>query len=66
MSFDMDGYVKPIYGEIVRLCYMVTDSFNTNIKTDNIYKDVAEDVETRFGSSNSQLDRPLSKGKNKK
>ena len=45
---------------------MVTDSFNTNIKTDNIYKDIAQDVETRFGSSNSQLDRSLSKGKSKK
>ena len=38
--------------------------------TDN-YKDVAEDVETRFDTSNYELewnsiDRPLPKGKNKK
>ena len=65
MSFDRDGYVKPKYGEIVRLCYMVTDSFNANIKTDDIYKDIVEDVETRSGSSNFELDRPLPKGKNK-
>ena len=61
----MDGSVKPKYGEIVRLCYMVTDGFNANIKTDYIYKDLVEDVETRSGSSNFELDRPLPKGKNK-
>ena len=33
-------------------------------KTDDIYKDVAENVETRFDSS--KLNRRLSKGKNKK
>ena len=36
------------------------------IKTDDIYKDIAEDVETRFDTSNYELDRPLPKGKNKK
>ena len=34
-------------------------------KADDIYKDIAEDVETRFDTSNYELDRPLSKGKNK-
>ena len=29
-------------------------------------KDIAEDIETRFDTSNYELDRPLSKGKNKK
>ena len=29
-------------------------------------RDVAEDVETRFDTSNYELDRPLPKGKNKK
>ena len=42
-----------------------------NIKIDDIYKDIAEDVETRFDTSNFELecnsiDRPLPKGKNKK
>ena len=37
-----------------------------HIKTDYIYKDIAEDVETRFDTSNYELDRPLPKGKNKK
>ena len=45
---------------------MDTDSFIAYIKTDDIYKDIAEDVETRFNTSDYELDRPLSKGKNKK
>ena len=35
-------------------------------KADDIYKGVTEDDETRFDTSNFELDRPLSKGKNKK
>ena len=45
---------------------MDTDSFIVYIKIDVIYKDIAEDVETRFYTSNYKLDRPLPKGKNKK
>ena len=37
-----------------------------NEKTDNISKDIAEDAETRFDTSNYELDRPLSEGRNKK
>ena len=59
-------YVKPKYGENVNLCYLVTDSFPVHVKTDDIYKDIAEDVETRFDTSNFEIDRRLSKGKNKK
>ena len=43
-----------------------TVSFIGYIKTDDIFKDIAEDVETRFETSNYELDRPLPKGKNKK
>ena len=46
--------------------YMDTESFIVCITIDDIYKDIAEDVETRFGTSNYELDRPLRKGKNKK
>ena len=35
-------------------------------KTDDIYEDIAEDFETRFGFSNYDLKRPLPKGKNRK
>ena len=31
-----------------------------------IHKDIAEDVKTRFDTSNFELDKPLAKGKNKK
>ena len=64
-------YAKPKYGKKSKLCYMDTDSFIVYIKTDNIYKDIEEDVETRFDTSNYELkcnsiDRPLSKEKNEK
>ena len=36
------------------------------IKIDVIYKGIAEDLETKFDTSNYELDRPLPKGKNKK
>ena len=36
------------------------------IKTDDIYKEISEDVETRFGTWNYDLDRSLPKGKDKK
>ena len=42
------------------------DSFIVYIKTDGVFKYIAEDVETRFDTSNYELDRPLPKGKNKK
>ena len=42
------------------------DSLIVYIKTDGIYKDIAEDVETRFNNSNHELDRLLlPKEKNK-
>ena len=42
------NYVKPKYEEKAKLGYMHTDTFIVYIKTDDIYKDIAEDVETRF------------------
>ena len=42
---------------------MDADSFTVHIKTDDIYKDIAEDPETRFDTSNYVLERPLLKGK---
>ena len=40
---------------------MDTDSFIVCIKTQDIYNDIAEDVETSFETSNYKLDRPLPK-----
>ena len=59
-------YMKKKSGNMVKLCYMDTDSLIMNIKTKDFYKDIAQDVEERFDTSNYDVDRPLSKGKNKK
>ena len=45
-------YVTPKYLENAKLCYMDTDSLIVHAETDDIYKDIAEDVETRFDTSN--------------
>ena len=42
---------------------MDADSFIVHIKTEDIYVDIAKDVETRFDSSNYEVERPLPKGK---
>ena len=59
-------YMKRRYGHNVKLCYMDTDSFVMNIKTKDFYKDIANDVEKRFDTSNYEVNRPLPIGKNKK
>ena len=59
-------YIKPKYQGNEKLCYMDTDSFIINIKTEDFYKDIADDVEKRFDTSNYEVNRPLPKGKNKK
>ena len=60
------NYMKPKYNNDVKLCYMDTDSFIMNIKTNYFYKDIANDVENRFDTSNYEVNRPLPIGKNKK
>ena len=59
-------YMKPKYNNDVKLCYMDTDSFIMNIKTNDFYKDISNDVENRFDTSNYEVNRPLPTGKNKK
>ncbi|XP_057293817.1 uncharacterized protein LOC130622378 [Hydractinia symbiolongicarpus] len=44
-------YMKPKYGDDVKLCYMDTDSFVYHIKTNDFYKDIADDVSARFDTS---------------
>ena len=43
--------IKPKYGKKAKLCYMDRDSFIVYIETDNIYKDIAVNVETRLDTS---------------
>ena len=58
-------YMKPKYNDNVKLSYMDTDSFIMNIKTNDFYEDIANDVENRFDTSNYEVNRPLPTGKNK-
>ena len=59
-------YMKPKYDDNVKLCYMDTGSCIMNIKTEDFYNDISNDVEKRFDTSNDECDRPLPTGKNKK
>ena len=59
-------YMKPKYNNDVKLCYMDTDSFIINIKTNDFYKDISNDVENRFDTSNYEVNRPLPTRKSKK
>ena len=58
--------MKPKYKNDVKWCYMDRDSFIMNIKTNDIAKDIANDVENRFDTSNYEVNRPLPTRKNKK
>ena len=57
--------MKPKYGDNVKLCYTDIHSFIMNIKTEDFYKDIANDVKKRFDTSNYEVDRSLPTGKNK-
>ena len=59
-------YMKPKYDDNVKLYYMDTDSFIINVKIEDFYKNIANDVEKRFDTSNYEVNRPLPTGKNKK
>ena len=38
-------YIKSKYGDNATICYMDTDTFVINIKTEDFYKDISNDVE---------------------
>ena len=59
-------YMKPKYNDNVKLCYMDTDSFVMYIKMTDFYKDISNDLECKFDTSNYITNRPLPIGKNKK
>ena len=62
-------YMVPKYGlEKIKLCYMDMDSLVYDIKTEDFYENIANDVEARFDTSGySKTDfRPLPIGVNKK
>ena len=45
---------------------MDKDSFISDVKANDICKDIAKVIETRFYTTNSEIGRPLPPGKNKK
>ncbi|XP_071055153.1 uncharacterized protein [Onthophagus taurus] len=49
------AYLKPKYGEDIRLCYMDTDSFTVQIYTDDIYNEVKLNLD-KFDTSNYSPD----------
>ena len=59
-------YIKPKYQDNAKLCYMDTDSFIINMKTEDFYENIADDVEKRFYTSNYECNRQLPTGKNEK
>ena len=52
-------YLKPKYGGKMKLCYTDTESFVFHIKTKDFYKDINNDVEEWFDTSNYKIGRPL-------
>ena len=61
-------YIGPKYGDKSKLCYTDTDSFIINIKTEDFFEDISNDVERWFDTTNYDKNdkRPLQIGKNKK
>ena len=59
-------YMKRKYADDkITLCYMDTDCLIYDIETDDFYKDIADDVESRFDTSGYAPDQPLPIGLNK-
>ena len=59
-------YLKPKYKENLNLCYMDTESFIFNVKTEDWYKDISNDIEQRFDSSDIQTNIPIKNNINRK
>ena len=55
-----------VWWKSVTVLYWYRHCFIVHVKTDDIYKDIAEDVETKFHTSNFEMDRWLPKGKNER
>ena len=67
MYYSYYNYVKPKADENVKCCYMDKNSFVVHVKTDDIYKDIVEDLERTFDTnSNYELEIPLPMEKYKK
>ena len=47
-----------------KLCYLDANSFIVHVKIKDVYADLTEDIEKRLGTSNYEVYRPLSIGRN--
>ena len=54
-------YIKLKYQNNAKLCYIDTESFIINIKTEYFYEDIANDVEKRSDTSNCEVNRPFTR-----
>ena len=43
-----NDYIRPKYQSNEQLCYTDTDSFIIQIKTEDLYKDIADDVRKKI------------------
>ena len=50
-------YITQKYQNNEKLCYMDIDRFIIYIKTEDVYEDIADDVEKRFDTSNHEVNR---------
>ena len=50
------NYIKPKYGDKAKLLFTDTDSLEYAIETDDFYKDIEPDIESRFDTSNYPAD----------
>ena len=59
-------YTKPKYWYKANLCYTDRDSLIVHVKLEDSYAGFAGDVEKGFGTSNYEVDKPQTIGKNEK
>ena len=59
LVFDFHyNYIKNKYGDRAKLLFTDTDSLAYEIKTENLYADITDDVEKRFDTSNYPKEHP--------
>ena len=62
----MYDYLKSKHDENAKLSCMDIDSFFVHVKTDDIYKDIAEDIKAIFDTSNYEIETVVDGKKNEK
>ena len=62
------GYLKPKYGDKIKLCYTDTDSFVIEVKTEDLYTDISADAKKWYDTYcyDKNDNRPLPIGIKKK